>query len=217
MGRGTWARYCTEECKTSKSPRRRKVRYLRGGELVPTSCPRRYLNTRGYVRLRWTVGPNSEVETYEHRVVDGRVVEAEHVHHRNHDRADNRPENLEPLSADEHSLIHADHRRTVDRATVVQLYLSGMSQPEVATALGCDNATVCRVLQTEGVASRNVRERHPYPTRDQAESAHRASTSAAQMAAHLNIPTRRARAVLAHYGLPSFKPGRRSTKSPRTS
>lgn len=95
------------------APRRRAstIRQLQRGEAVPTSTPRRYPNRDGYIRLRWKVGIQQYVEVYEHRVVDGIVTDAEHVHHDNLVRHDNEPGNLVELTADEHNQLHADMRR----------------------------------------------------------------------------------------------------------
>ncbi len=64
------------------------------------------MSVEGYV-LRMIDGK----EQYEHRAVMerhlGRKLDAkEHVHHRNHDRADNRIENLVLMSASEHAREH---------------------------------------------------------------------------------------------------------------
>ncbi len=66
----------------------------------------RYLNGDGYV-VTWRRGRKE----LEHRVVAeeklGRhLAPGEHVHHLNRDRTDNRPENLEVLSHDDHSRQH---------------------------------------------------------------------------------------------------------------
>lgn len=88
------------------------IRQLRPGEAVPQHPPRRYSTGSGYIRLRWKVGVAQYVETYEHRVFDGAVTTAEHVHHKNKDRSDNRPENLVQMTAEEHTSHHSHERRT---------------------------------------------------------------------------------------------------------
>lgn len=130
------------------------IRSLRPGDPVPDSEPRRYINDQGYYRLRWRIGVGEYVEAYEHRVFDGRVTTAPHVHHRNGVKTDNRPENL--LETD--PATHLAHHRRIDRAEVVRLYRSGFSTPEVGAELGCDAAQVYRILIAEGVTPRSIGE-----------------------------------------------------------
>ena len=65
-----------------------------------------------------------------HRAVweraNGPIPDGHHVHHRNHDRSDNRLENLELLSASAHSLHHAQSNEWVgSRGNVEQLRTVG--------------------------------------------------------------------------------------------
>lgn len=131
------------------------IRYLRPGELVPTHTPLRYVTTHGYVALRWKVGPRQYVEVYEHRVTAGRVTTAEHVHHINHDKTDNRAENLQPMTAAEHHLQHAGP----NPAACERMYLDGMNTVEIARELGINPATVSRTLKRRGIQTRpaNIR------------------------------------------------------------
>ena len=82
-----------------------EIRSLRPGDPLPSGTPRRYRSGQGYIRLRWRIGANQYVETYEHRAVAG--LPACHVHHRDSDKTNNDPSNLEALSPAEHARRHA--------------------------------------------------------------------------------------------------------------
>lgn len=147
------------------------IRHLRPGEAVPDAPPARYKSSHGYIRLRWRIGTATYVETYEHRVRDGRVTTAEHVHHRNGVKHDNSPENLAHLTAEEHNrhhgsqqgrkwapyrsfsaawkAAHAENRRfDRDRRTALmrQMYADGLSTIEIGKRIGLDPAGVWRYI-----------------------------------------------------------------------
>ena len=92
-------------------PRKRSaiIRRLRPDEPVPDFPPRRYKSSHGYIRLRWLIGVQEYVEEFEHRINAGRPPSWMHVHHRNGDKTDNRPENLEVLTAREHNRRHPEN------------------------------------------------------------------------------------------------------------
>jgi hypothetical protein len=83
------------------------TRTLKHGDPTPAGQPSRYLNDRGYVRLRWLVGSASYIEVYEHRLVMGLPPRELEVHHINHVKTDNRRENLVVLTKIEHAKLHA--------------------------------------------------------------------------------------------------------------
>lgn len=98
------------------------ARWTRHGDPLATKAPGRETGRRNrggpYIYVRRPECPFSDDRGWiaEHRYVawtDGRLADPSMVvHHVNHDTRDNRPENLEVLTASEHSQRHADERPT---------------------------------------------------------------------------------------------------------
>lgn len=141
---------------------RPKTRQLQAGEPIPSVIPYRCRRkSDGYVRLRWPVSDSEIVEAYEHRVVAG--MNAEHVHHINGIRDDNRPENLVCLTERQHKDEHAKVRL----AALVLLYESGVSTHVIGHMVGLHYTTVLRRLQLSGIKMRTRSEaRRLQNTRD---------------------------------------------------
>lgn len=127
------------------------IRRLREDEPIPDGVPRRYRNrTSGYVFLRWRVGPSEYVEIAEHRRVAGRHKSA--VHHINHDRSDNRPENLLPVTSAEHGEEH----RKWDVSAAKALYEQGWNTLTLAERFSVTPGQVSRMLRKAGVKMRSA-------------------------------------------------------------
>lgn len=163
-----------------RSPIKRAViRSLRPGDPIPEGTPRRYKSSHGYVRLRWLVGPQEYVETYEHRLVAG-LPEAD-VHHRDSVKHNNDPANLAVLSKEDHAAHHAldvsvrsrritewegyrsqgafdkaqrRKARVAERqsflARLAELHDSGHTTVQIAARVGVDPSNVSRGLRAAG-------------------------------------------------------------------
>lgn len=129
------------------------IRTLRHGELPPEGVePRRHKNSQGYVRLRWSIGSGDYVESYEHRWVMGNPPADVQVHHRNHVRDDNRPENLQMVTSREHGAEH----RAIDRDEAVRLYRAGHGTPAIAAKMGHNAAAIYRAIRDAGEPMRDA-------------------------------------------------------------
>jgi hypothetical protein len=98
----------------------------RGGRIVASN---------GYVLVKRPDHPRANVNgyVYEHRLVAEEILgrplsRSEQVHHRNHDKADNRPENLEVAATQRHHFLHHrkhTHRRLPDEPNSMILCACG--------------------------------------------------------------------------------------------
>lgn len=116
----------------------------------------RSVTTDGYVRLYQPGHPIAAADGWalEHRVVayDAGMITADDprgVHHRNHVRTDNRPENLRPMTSAEHAREHG-RSRLLDPTRMIELRRAGWSTPRIAAEVGKNCGTVWRVLKRNG-------------------------------------------------------------------
>lgn len=135
-------------------------------------CPMHYSRWRHHgdptVVLRWWDGRTSNIDVagyrrikipghpmaldrgwaLEHRVVAWEVFgpfdPSMHVHHKNHNKLDNRPENLELLTPSEHSREHTPRSVPVD--VWVDARRRGLSYPAIGRITGHNNGTVYKAL-----------------------------------------------------------------------
>lgn len=108
----------------------------------------------GYIMLNWRIGRAEWVRAFEHRIVDGKVTTAEHVHHINGIKDDNRPANLAFITKSEHSSLH--NRVEYDETAACEMYLSGASSIATGKAFGVSSASILRMLDRRGIGRRRT-------------------------------------------------------------
>ncbi len=186
------------------------VKYLKHGDSVPTSEPRRFKNVHGYVVLRWRVGPRQYVEALEHRVAMGLPLPTVHVHHRNGIKDDNRPENLELMTERDHHRLHVPISFDVEEAA--SLYAQGWTTVQLGERYSIDSSCVWRALSGRGVRLRSHSEAlHVAVDADAVRRMHLAGYSAPAIAKALDVPVGTVRRTRRALQLPSLPSGRRPT------
>lgn len=139
----------------ASTPRAPRIhRTLQPGEPVPNCEPRRRRLSHGYILLSWRVGVRSYVVALEHRFVMGMPPKGTIVHHRNHDKSDNRPENLEVLGSRAEHNQHHPTQYTFDVDEAVRLGRAGQRARAVATTLGVSPQSIRRVFKRNGIPTR---------------------------------------------------------------
>lgn len=124
------------------------------------------MRKRGKGTITWngykliTIGGN---QIQEHRVVmeknlGRKLLRSEIVHHKNHNKLDNRLENLEILTRSEHKTLH---HRDIGKETrfkkiycftlkeVLKMYKNGLSCQTISEQLNCSQKTIERLLKSE--------------------------------------------------------------------
>ena len=183
---------------------KRTVYYrLKPGEKCPVGQPRRYKNGHGYVFLRWKVGERSYVECYEHRFVMGNPIG--HVHHRNGVKDDNRPKNLEVLSASAHMKHH--HHPSFDVGLAASLYRSGRTMMAIESILGIDASCLSRQLRKVGVQTKIGRSRICAPV-PEIVALHGRGVRAMAIACAVGVTVSVVRRVIREAGLAPHRSGR---------
>lgn len=201
--------FCSSACKAAARRRLRRpfiVRSLEPGEKIPEGTPLRYKN-RGYVNLRWAAPDGTFIQGFEHRIFDGRNTTAENVHHINHVRDDNRPENLQQVTAAEHQEIH--RQEALERyAEWKRMYEQGYSTIQVAEQFGTHAGNVYRGITELGARIRKPGEyKLPIPAAE-AVRRYKAGEGATSIARSLGVSYPRLIKVIEAHGVQRRPQGR---------
>jgi DNA-binding XRE family transcriptional regulator len=113
--------------------------------------PRMFTDPKGYECFHMSInGTTRTLLLHRLLAVAGysfETVRDNHVHHINGIRWDNRPDNIEPMSPEEHAVEHHREITLTDELLMLELYENNdMTQDEVAEQIGTDQGTVSRRL-----------------------------------------------------------------------
>jgi uncharacterized protein YerC len=169
----------------------------------------------GYVRLHRPGHPMAHAYGWvlEHRLVayEAGLIQpgdGNHVHHVNHDPADNRLENLEVVSAVGHAAIHAAERRFIVPEVVAQMYLSGLTTTAIAQQIGTSAGNVSRAMRSVGVTARPWPKGRPDVDRHAIAEQLKAGAPMGRIAKQAGCSTMLVRSLRLELGLPANRPGR---------
>lgn len=123
----------------------------------------RVVDSYGYVMIKKHNHPYSQSSGYirEHRLVmevelQRYLTADEIIHHKNRDKSDNRPENLEVVDMAEHRRIHNIEDRIYeskyDLELIRELYLEGYSTRKIAEMIGIGKSTVGYYVRKWGIS-----------------------------------------------------------------
>jgi hypothetical protein len=139
--------------------------------------------------------------------MNGYVTDAEHVHHRNRRRDDNRAANLEHLSADDHWHRHASPHAD----ETIRRYVSGETLESIAQDLSCDASSLSRLIKRNGVEARKSQDyrKDLSPDRmDQVRQMHSRGIRVGSMMVCLGVGRPQIQRAMDSMGLPNFRAGR---------
>lgn len=123
----------------------------------------RVMDSYGYVMIKKHSHPYAQSSGYirEHRLVmevelQRYLTADEIIHHKNRDKSDNRPENLEVVDMAEHRRIHNIEDRIYeskyDLELIRELYLEGYSTRKIAEMIGIGKSTVGYYVRKWGIS-----------------------------------------------------------------
>lgn len=153
--KNTRVKCCSNKCAAAVrcgGPKvKRTTRPMQPGEACPTSTPKKYMASNGYVRLVWRVGRQSYVWTYEHRFITGMPVGE--VHHIDGNKTNNNPSNLQVVASTlEHRRFHRQKVWDIDAG--LAMLMDGASIASVGRKFNVDESVVQRMVRRRGFTGR---------------------------------------------------------------